>query len=87
MGSAVCQVKDVRSPLVRSPVSSPLETARSPFGTVTWMSYAALSEGWWLPGNQAMEPVGWPSATAPSSVRSQPSCEPSGPVIVSGAPE
>lgn len=51
------------------------------------MSYAALSLGWWLPGNQAMDPAGSPRATEPSAVRSQPSFDPSGSVIVSGEPE
>ncbi|CAM5535323.1 hypothetical protein SFUMM280S_05749 [Streptomyces fumanus] len=40
-----------------------------------------------MPGNQAIDPVGSPSASAPSAVGSQPSSEPSGSVIVSGAPE
>ncbi len=56
-------------------------------GTVTSMSYAALSLGWWLPGNQAMEPVGSPRATEPSAVRSQPSSSPSASVTVFGEPE
>lgn len=51
------------------------------------MSYVALSEGWLFPGNQAMDPVGSPSARAPSSVGSQPSAEPSGSVMVTGFPE
>ncbi|CAM5732101.1 hypothetical protein SHIRM173S_09335 [Streptomyces hirsutus] len=80
-------MKVVRSPLVRSPAGSPLDTARRPLGTVAVTVYVALSKGWWLPGNHAIEPVGWPSATAPSAVRSQPSSEPSGSVTVTGAPE
>lgn len=48
--------------------------------------YVALSDGWWLPGNQVIEPAGSPTATAPSPVRSQPSCEPSASVIDSGTP-
>ncbi len=77
----------VRSPAVVSLLNSPLDTARSPRGTVTVRSYAALSDGWWLPGNQVIEPVGSPSASTPSVVRSQPSSEPSGSVTVSGVPE
>lgn len=42
------------------------------------MSYVALSLGWWLPGNQVIEPSGSPTATAPSRVVIQPSSEPSG---------
>ncbi|GAA3301891.1 hypothetical protein GCM10020295_46210 [Streptomyces cinereospinus] len=87
MGRRVRQVAVVRPPVVRSARSSPFDTARRPRGTVTVMSYAALSDGWWLPGYQAMEPTGWPRASAPSSVGSQPSCEPSGSVIVAGVPE
>ena len=70
-----------------SRLNSPLDTAFRPSGTVIVMSYVALSLGWWLPGNQAIEPVGSPRARAPSAVLSQPSCEPSGSVIVSGRPE
>src|SRR5690606_13213522 len=43
----------VRLPFVSSPAGSPLDTARSPFGTVTARLYVALSHGWWLPGNHA----------------------------------
>lgn len=64
-----------------------MDTAVSPLGTVTAMSYDALSLGWLLPGNQAIEPVGSPSATEPSAVLSQPSFDPSGSVMVFGEPE
>lgn len=87
IGSAVCQVNVVRPPRVRSSRNSPLETTPRPSGTVIARSYVALSEGWWLPGNQAIEPVGSPSPTAPSAVGSQPSSESSGSVMVSGSPE
>lgn len=69
------------------PAITPLETAVSPFGTVTVRSYAALSLGWLLPGNQAIDPVGSPRASAPSSVGSQPSSDSSGSVMVFGDPE
>lgn len=65
----------------------PLETAWSPAGTVTSMSYVALSDGWSFPGNHAIEPVGSPRASAPSSSSgSQPSSDASGSVIVFGSP-
>lgn len=83
----MCQAYVVRPFAVVSLVNSPLETAWRPSGTVILTSYAALSEGWWLPGNQVIDPVGSPSPRAPSAVRSQPSSEVSGSVIVSGLPE
>jgi hypothetical protein len=87
IGSPTCQAKVVRPLFDSSRLNSPLDTAFRPSGTVIVMSYVALSLGWWLPGNQAMEPVGSPRARAPSAVLSQPSCESSGSVIVSGRPE
>lgn len=87
MGSAVRQWNVVRPSRVLRSANSPLETTSSPSGTVTEMSYDALSDGWWLPGNHAMDPVGSPRASAPASVGSQPSSEPSGSVIVCGVPE
>lgn len=86
MGAVLRQWNAVRPAAVRVPASSPLETAVSPDGTDTVTSKAALSEGWSLPGNHAMEPTGSPSARAPSSVRNQPSCEPSGSVSSQGTP-
>ncbi len=50
------------------------------------MSYAALSLGWWLPGNQVIEPTGSPTPTAPSSPVIQPSLEPSASVRAFGLP-
>ncbi|CAM5675518.1 hypothetical protein SCALM49S_01841 [Streptomyces californicus] len=65
----------------------PLETAVERLRNMrTSMSYAALSLGWWLPGNQVMDPVGSPRATDPSSVGSQPSCAPSASVTGCGEP-
>lgn len=87
MGSAVRQRKVVRPPRVVRPAGSPFDTASSPFGTVTEMSYDALSDGWWLPGNHTMDPAGSPRASAPVSVGSQPSLDPSGSVRVCGVPE
>ncbi len=86
MGASVRQWKAVRPPARVLETSSPLETAVRPLGTDTVMSYPALSDGWSSPGNHAMEPTGSPSASAPSSVPNQPSCDPSGSVSVSGTP-
>lgn len=87
MGWAVCQWYVVVAPETFRDVSSPLETAVRPRGTVAVRLYVALSLGWSLPGNQAIDPTGSPSATDPSAVLSQPSFDPSGSVRVSGEPE
>ena len=68
-------------------VNSPLEMACSPSGTVTVMSYEALSLGWWLPGNQAIDPSARRARPRrPPSSASLPRSRPRS-VIVSGAPE
>ncbi|RPK79433.1 hypothetical protein EES45_15520 [Streptomyces sp. ADI97-07] len=87
MGSRVRQWKTVRPLFVRRDTNSPFETAVRPSGTEIRTSYEALSTGWWFPGNQAGEPAGSPRATAPCSVLSQPSRDPSASVTVRGAPE
>lgn len=50
------------------PPGTPLLTAVTPCGTVISKSYAALSDGWSLTGNQVLADSGWPSAIAPSAV-------------------
>src|SRR3954451_19830434 len=86
MGSASCQTHVVVAPLVTLDIRTPLATAVSPAGTVIAKSNVALSCGLSLHGYQPGEPCGSPTLTAPSSVGTQPSIEPSGSVTTTGVP-
>ena len=72
MGSGACQSNRVVPPWVVVPARNPLATTPRPCGTVTWKSYAALSLGWSLTGNQPAATSGCPATVAPSSVAMKP---------------
>src|SRR6478609_9683453 len=86
IGSASRHAHVVRPAAVAFERRTPFDIAVSPAGTVTEMSYVALSCGLSLQGNQPGDPCGSPTATAPSSVGTQPSIDWSGSVTTVGVP-
>ena len=66
--------------------NAPLAIASTPWGTVTWKRYDALSSGWSLTGNHVAAACGCPATTAPSFVWKKPDGPFRGSAIVFGAP-
>src|SRR5262245_58040325 len=86
MGAFSRQANVVLPPLDVCDTSTPLDIAVRPFGTVTVMSYVALSRGLSLTGYHPGDPCGSPTTNAPSSVGTKPSIELSGSVMTIGTP-